>query len=72
MAAAQGASSAPPTKRSQFEEDEERLLKLLSEAMVRSPSTTKWLLKVDDEVAGAGHAYFDTLTIKGALDVLER
>jgi hypothetical protein len=44
----------------------------LSEAMVRSPWASKWLIKVDDEIGGAGHSFFDTLSIKGAADVLER
>lgn len=41
--------SSPPQKpqaRSQYEEDEERVLRLLAEAMVRSPGAPKWLLKV--------------------------
>jgi len=44
----------------------------LAEAMVRSPWATKWLLKVDDELMGCGHAYFNTLSIRGAAEVLER
>eukprot|EP00967_Tisochrysis_lutea_P029034 scaffold33930_cov21-Tisochrysis_lutea.AAC.1 len=40
--------------------------------MVRSPWAAKWLLKVDDELMGCGHAFFNTLAIKGAAEVLER
>lgn len=39
---------------------------------MRSPWAAKWLLKVDDEMLGCGHAYFSTLAIKGAAEVLER
>jgi len=61
-----------PRTQTQFEEDEERVLLQLAEAMVRSPWAAKWLLKVDDELMGCGHAFFNTLAIKGAAEVLER
>jgi len=44
----------------------------VAEAMVRSPWVSKWVLKVDDELLGCGHASFSTLAIKGAAEVLER
>ncbi|KAL6746704.1 hypothetical protein V8C86DRAFT_1820156 [Haematococcus lacustris] len=67
--------SAPPPPaptRSLLEEEEARIMLLVAEAMVRWPWASQWLLKVDDEVGGAGHASFHTAAIKGAADVLER
>lgn len=65
-------SPAPAPARSQTEKDEERVVSQLAEAMVRSPGAPKWLLKIDDEVGGGGHAWVDTLSIVGAAAVLER
>ncbi|GLC34485.1 hypothetical protein PLESTB_001256000 [Pleodorina starrii] len=55
-----------------FEHDEQRVLMALAEAMVRHPLVPKWLLKIDDEVMGLGHAFFDTSAIRGAEEVLSR
>ncbi|GAX77423.1 hypothetical protein CEUSTIGMA_g4868.t1 [Chlamydomonas eustigma] len=64
----------PPVEisRSQYEEDEARVLMLIAEAMARNPWVRKWVLKVDDEVMGCGHASLDLQGIKGAADVLKR
>lgn len=62
--------SAP--NRSQTEEEELRVLLKAAEAMVRNPRVARWLLKVDDEVMGCGTASFETKSIKGAPEVLER
>eukprot|EP00798_Chlamydomonas_sp_ICE-L_P032220 gene32220-16778_t len=52
-------------------EAETRVLKLLSEAMVRCPRVQKWLLKIDNESMGYGHALLDVAMIPGARDELE-
>lgn len=44
----------------------------LAEAMVRYPATRTWLLKIDDEHMGNGHAYFRRQDINGANEVLDR
>eukprot|EP00798_Chlamydomonas_sp_ICE-L_P031417 gene31417-6585_t len=48
-----------PKQRTEYVEAESRVLKLLSEAMVRCPTVNKWLMKVDDESLGCGHAFFE-------------
>ncbi|KXZ47062.1 hypothetical protein GPECTOR_38g299 [Gonium pectorale] len=57
---------------SAFERDEQAILMVLAEAMIRNPNVPKWLFKVDDEIMGLGHAFFDTAAIKGSSDVLAR
>ncbi|EFJ52332.1 hypothetical protein VOLCADRAFT_102998 [Volvox carteri f. nagariensis] len=71
-AAAAGSGSPPPRGSSSFEHDEQRILMTLAEAMVRHPLVPKWLFKIDDEIMGMGHAFFDTASIKGCDGVLER
>lgn len=65
---------AAPTvsRQTQYELDEARILSVVAEAMVRSPLISKWLLKVDNEVMGCGHALLRVANIKGAPVVLER
>ncbi|KAG2448854.1 hypothetical protein HYH02_006205 [Chlamydomonas schloesseri] len=65
-----GPGAAGP--QSKFEQDELRILMPLAECMVRHPAVPKWLFKVDDEVMGLGHAFFDTAAIKGGAEVLAR
>ncbi|KAG2432871.1 hypothetical protein HXX76_008603 [Chlamydomonas incerta] len=65
-----GAGAAGP--QSKFEADEQRVLMALAECMVRHPAVPKWLFKIDDEVMGLGHAFFDTASIKGGAEVLAR
>ncbi|KAG2501161.1 hypothetical protein HYH03_000976 [Edaphochlamys debaryana] len=61
-----------PTGQSRFEADEQRVLMVLAETMVRHPEVPKWLFKIDDEIMGHGHAFFDTAAIKGSGEVLTR
>ena len=65
-------SSAFVPSKTQYEEDEMRVLLVIGEAMVRSPLVSKWLIKIDDEVMGCGIASFETKSIKGVPDILHR
>ena len=60
------------SRQTQYEQDEAQILSVVAEAMVRSPLISKWLLKVDNEVMGCGHALLRVANIKGAPVVLER
>lgn len=71
-ASAQQQQVVQEQQRALFEADEQRVVITLAEAMVRYPEVAKWLLKIDDEVMGFGHAFFDTASVKGAAEVLQR
>ncbi|GFR40108.1 hypothetical protein Agub_g662, partial [Astrephomene gubernaculifera] len=70
--AAAAAAAGGPASQNRFEQDEQRILMALAEAMVRHPVVPKWLFKIDDEIMGLGHAFFDTAAVKGSGDVLAR
>ncbi|KAG1656325.1 hypothetical protein FOA52_006656 [Chlamydomonas sp. UWO 241] len=65
LAQAAGASSSAA-------DDVDRVLGVMSEAMIRSPTATKWLLKMDDGCMGLTHACVDLQAVQGASAVLER
>jgi hypothetical protein len=52
--------------------DLDRVLGVVAEAMVRSPTATKWLLKMDDGLMGLTHACVDLQAVQGAAAILER
>lgn len=67
-----GPGAGAAGSQSKFEADEQRVLMALAECMVRHPAVPKWLFKIDDEVMGLGHAFFDTASIRGGAEVLAR
>ncbi|GLI64066.1 hypothetical protein VaNZ11_007230 [Volvox africanus] len=71
VSGAASVGSSPPQNTS-FEHDEQRILMSLAEVMVRHPLVPKWLFKIDDEIMGLGHAFFDVTAIKGTGEVLTR
>jgi hypothetical protein len=50
----------------------EGLLTTLASLMVEQPTVPRWLMKIDDEHGGRGHAWVDVANIKGLAAVLER
>lgn len=44
---------------------------VLAEQVVGNPAVPRWLLKIDDEHLGRGHAYMDVAAVPGIATVLQ-
>jgi hypothetical protein len=53
-------------------DERESILTTLASLMVEQPTVPRWLMKMDDEHGGRGHAWVDVANIKGLAVVLER
>ena len=47
------------------------MLQALAELMVQSPEVQRWLMKIDDEHLGRGHAYLDVAAIPAVVTALQ-
>ena len=47
------------------------MLQALAELMVHDPEVQRWLMKIDDEHLGRGHAYLDVAAIPAVVTALQ-